>query len=76
MRHIQFLLPVLISVSFTSCAEYNYDDRQEIKSTLTPPPSIYSNGAKRTLVIDKRMERVRSQGCVDNSTDCGRPVGW
>lgn len=23
-----------------------------------------------------RQETIRVRGCVDNSTDCGRPVGW
>ncbi|WP_428943524.1 hypothetical protein ACQK5W_12385 [Pantoea sp. FN060301] len=67
---------VLLTVALTACVSTDYDARQDKPATQTGARPIYSVDDHGKLRRDRRMEHVRDRGCVDNSTDCGRPAGW
>lgn len=81
LRWFIFTLPV---ATLLSCAPYNYEAQQNKRPDMhfNGPPGmhvngpLYSMGHDGVFRRDLRMERVRARGCVDNSTDCGRPAGW
>ncbi len=81
LRWLTFTLPV---ATLLACAPYNYEAHQNKRPGMHvngPPlyfngPPVYSMGHDGVFRRDLRMERVRARGCVDYSTDCGRPVGW
>ncbi len=74
--YLRLLPSVLLSASLVSCAPYDYNAQQDKKPIMIGSNPIYTVDDKGNLRRDRRMENVRSRGCVDNSTDCGRPIGW
>lgn len=74
--YLRLLPSVLLSASLVSCAPYDYNAQQDKKPIMIGSNPIYTVDDKGNFRRGKRMENVRSRGCVDNSTDCGRPIGW
>lgn len=63
---------LLLLTCLISCSSYNYEQKQEKKPATVDYRKIYAVDGGR----DRRMEKVRNRGCDDNSTDCGKPIGW
>lgn len=67
---IVFIIPVL-----ASCQNDNaYPGRRERVKHDTSLNDIWKKKVSREKV--SRMDRIRKQGCMDNSADCGFPVNW
>lgn len=73
LRWLIFTLPV---ATLLGCAPYNYEAQQNKRPSMHVNGPLYSMGRDGVFRRDLRMERLRARGCVDNSTDCGRPAGW
>lgn len=67
---------LLLSVALTACVSPDYNVSQHKPVVRPDARPLYSVDDHGKLRRDRRMEHVRDRGCVDNSTDCGRPVGW
>lgn len=67
--NVRILIPV-ISVMLISCGtwEKGREETDTFKRTLSSP--IYKVNGEGKVVRDRRMERVLSRGCVDNTVDC------
>jgi len=76
MTSLHFTTLVLVLLTLVSCSAYEYDPRTDQTQNKVGVGPIYSLDKKGNLSRDTRIEQIRSRGCTDNSTDCGRAFGW
>ncbi|QBY46175.1 hypothetical protein ArsFIN_47860 (plasmid) [Arsenophonus nasoniae] len=72
----RILLSILISITGTSCAPYDYAKTPPKRIGQVTP--IYTTDDKGNLKRDIHSEHIRYLSCAanDGSMDCGREIGW
>jgi len=75
---MKFLIITTTLIALSGCSAYTYDNRytesqphelqHKKNSALTPEHRRNSDG---NWIPSVRNERVKQQGCADNSVDCG-----